>query len=401
MSLSILYHCFGVVKVEYLKTEFLQGQLIFRVRLRDKICSRCQSYRVTQKGKKYRMIQTVPVGLKLAFINLEVRRFHCADCGAIAQESYDQIAAPKKHYSKKLVQFVCSLSYRMTVNDIASYLNLHWNTVWEMLSSHLEKSVPTARELRKLRHIGIDEIAVRKGHHYLTLVIDHDSGRVVHIAEGRNAASIRSFLKRLRRLKAPVEVVTTDMWTPYITAILEILPSSHIVYDKYHIIANLNKCIDELRRKEYSLNSKLDRSIIKGTRFLLLKHPDKLNQSAREKLKKLFRVNKSLATCYQMKEMLYQLWRCQNIDDAKACLILWCKMAQETAIQPLIKFANLMLAHRTAVLNYFKYPFTNARVEGLNNKIKTLKRQAYGFRNMANFFLKIFSIHKSRYALIG
>jgi transposase len=191
------------------------------------------------------------------------------------------------------------------------------------------------------------------------------------------------------------------MWAPYITAIIEILPSSHIVYDKYHIIANLNKRIDELRRKEYSLNSKLDRSIIKGTRFLLLKHPDKLNESARDKLKKLFRVNKSLATCYQMKEMLYQLWCCQGSDDARTFLISWCKMAQETAIQPLIKFANLMLAHRTAVLNYFKYPFTNARVEGLNNKIKTLKRQAYGFRNMANFFLKIFSIHKSRYALIG
>jgi transposase len=113
-----------------------------------------------------------------------------------------------------------------------------------------------------LRHIGIDEIAVRKGHRYLTLVVDHDSGRVVHIAEGRSAHSIRPFLKRLRRLKAPVEVVTTDMWEPYISAIIEILPSSHIVYDKYHIIANLNKRIDALRRKEYSLNSKLDRSVI-------------------------------------------------------------------------------------------------------------------------------------------
>lgn len=401
MSASILYHAFGLVKVDYLKTEYVQGTIVFSIRLREKICARCQSRRVIQKGTKQRKIQTLPIGRKRVYFNLTVRRLQCRDCGAIAQESYESIAPAKVHYSKKLVRFVHELSPFMTISDIAKWLNLGWNTVWQMLTSYLKKQKPTARDLRKLRRIGIDEIAVRKGHRYLTLVVDHDSGRVVHIAKGRAAESLRSFLKRLRRLNAPIEAVTMDMWAPYMKAVMEILPKSRIVYDKYHIVANMNKCIDELRRKEYSLNSKVDRSVIKGTRFLLFKHADKLEADDKEKLKKLFRINKSLATCYEMKELLYEFWQCESWREAQSFLTTWCKMAQESAIQPLIKFANTLLAHRSAILNYFKYPLTNAILEGLNNKIKTLKRQAYGYRNMDNFFLKIYSIHRTRYALIG
>ena len=401
MSLSILYHCFGLVKIKYLKTEYQRGQLIFWVQLKEKQCSNCQSYRVIQKGKTYRMLRTVPIGKKLVFIKLELRRLHCRDCGTLAQESYQGIAEAKKHYTNKLVQFVCTLSSYMTVNDIAKYLQLNWNTVWQMLSTHLHKSVPTAQELRKLRRIGMDEIAVSKGHRYLTIVVDHDTGRVVHVSKGRDGHSIRNFLKRLRRLKVPIEVVTTDMWIPYISTIMELLPNCNIVYDKFHIIANFNRMIDKLRRKEYWLNSRMDRNIIKGTRFLLLKHPDRLNDSAKEQLDKLFRLNKPLAVCYQMKEMLYQLWNHNNQTDAEAFLMQWCKIAHQSAIQMLIKFANLLLAHRTAILNYFKYPLTNALLEGINNKIKTVKKQAYGFRNMNNFFLKIYNLHNSRYALIG
>jgi transposase len=401
MSVSILNNCFGLVKVSYLKTEYSQGKVIFWVRLRERRCANCQSFNVIQKGKLNRVLHTVPVGSKLVSINLEIRRFLCLDCGICAQESFNHIASPKKHYTKRLASFVCSLYSHMTVKDIAQYLHLHWNTVWEILSKDLKKSIPKGRELRKLRIIGIDEISIRKGHSYLTLVIDHDTGRVVHVAAGRNIQSIRSFLKRLRKLKAPVEVITTDMWIPYISAIMDILPKSHIVFDKFHIIALLNRSIDELRREEYWLYSKTERDIIKGTRFLLFKHAANLTEPAKEKLKRLLLVNKNLAVCYEMKEMLYQFWECSTKEEARSFLEQWSKMAYTSTIQPLIKFANQLLAFKTAVLNYFEYPYTNALIEGINNKMKVFKRQVYGFRNLKNFYLKIYSIHKSRYALIG
>jgi transposase len=105
--------------------------------------------------------------------------------------------------------------------------------------------------IRRLQWIGIDEISYGKNHRYLTLVVDHVTGRVVHVAQGRKEESLYRFFKRLRKLKAPIEVITGDMWRPYLSVIRTFYPDSHVVYDKYHIIANLNKSLDELRRKEY------------------------------------------------------------------------------------------------------------------------------------------------------
>lgn len=401
MSVSILYHCFGIRNINYVKTEFYHGKTIFWVQLKEKVCSRCQSSHVIQKGKKYRMLRTVPIGTRPVFVRLEIRRLHCYDCGTIAQESTDHIASEKKHYTKKLEQYIHTLSLRMTIQDMAELLKMHWNTIWSIIAVQMEKEVPRARDLRKLRWIGIDEISYKKRHNYLTVVVDHATGRVVHVAMGRGEHSIYAFFKRLRRLKAPLEVVTCDMWAPYLSVITRFFPGIHMVYDKFHIINNLNKNIDELRRREYQLNKKLDSSIIKGTRFLLLKRSSRLNKEAKEKLTKLFHINTTLATAYELKEMLYQLWECQDTQEAENFLSEWCQLVYQAAIGPLRKFANLLLAHRTAVLNYFIYFMTNARIEGINNKIKTLKKQAYGFRNVNNFFLKIYNIHKSRYALIG
>ena len=401
MSVSILYHCFGLSKIKYVKTEFHNGKTIFWIQLKERVCSRCQSIHVIQKGRKYRMLRTVPIGNRSVFLRLEIRRLHCYNCGCIAQESTEHIASIKKHYTKKLEHYIQSLSQRMTIQDIAELLKMHWNTIWAIISVQLEKCTPRARDLRKLQWIGIDEISYKRGHTYLTVVIDHITGRVVHVAKGRREQSIYAFFKRLRRLKAPLEVVTCDMWPPYLSVINKFFPHTHIVYDKFHIIDNLNKKIDELRRREYSLNKQIDPQIIKGTRFLLLKRSYKLCTEAKEKLDKLFQINKTLATAYELKEMLYQFWDCKDLQSAEVFLHSWCQMVQYTMIGPLIKFANSLITHITAILNYFKYSITNARTEGINNKIKTLKKQSYGFRNMKNFLLKIYAIHKSRYALIG
>lgn len=401
MSASILYHCFGVSKIKYVKTEFGKSRAIFSIQLKEKICSRCQSSQVIQKGKKYRMLKTVPIGNRAVFIRLEIRRLYCYDCGCTAQESIEHIASFKKHYTRKLEKYIHSLSSIMTIQDISNLLKMNWNTLWDIISRQLEKFVPRPRDLRKLQWIGIDEVSYKKGHQYLTVVVDHLTGRVVHVARGRGEQSIYAFFKRLKRLKAPLEVVTCDMWSPYLSVVNKFFPDIHIIYDKFHIVNNLNKAIDELRRKEFHLNKQMDPHIIKGTRFILLKRSYKLGSEAKEKLAKLFHINKTLATAYELKEMLFQLWECKDVPSAELFLHSWCQMVYKSLINPLIKNANSLLTHLKAVLNYFKYPMTNARTEGINNKIKTLKKQAYGFRNMNNFLLKIYSIHKSRYALIG
>src|SRR3989304_7000079 len=164
MSASILYHCFGLVKVNYIKTEFKRGEVIFWVELKDKECSHCHSSQVIQRGKKTRLFKTVPIGGKTVLINLNLRRLKCQNCNQLALESYHQIAEPKKHYTRKLAAYIITLSHCMTTKDIADLMHMHWNTISQIISGHLTRYIPSARDLRKLRWIGIDEISYGKNH---------------------------------------------------------------------------------------------------------------------------------------------------------------------------------------------------------------------------------------------
>jgi len=401
MSASILYHCFGLVKINYLKTEFIKGKVIFWIELKDKECAHCHSPRVIQRGRKIRQLKTVPIGGKPVLINLNLRRLKCQNCNYLALESYHQIAEARKHFTRKLAAFIITLSHCMTTKDIAGLMHMHWNTIWQIISGHLTKYIPSTRDLRKLKWIGIDEISYGKNHRYLTLVVDHVTGRIVHVARNRNEDSLYRFFKRLRKLKAPIEVITGDMWRPYLSVIRTFYPKSHIVYDKFHIIANLNRSLDELRRTEYHKQDNKTVKVIKGIRFLLLKRPEKLTAHAREKLDLLFTINHKLALGYELKEMLYQLWQNHSVDDAAIFLSRWCQMAVASAITPFKKFAKSLMRHKDAVLNYFRFKFTNARLEGINNKIKTLQKQTYGMRNPDHLFIRIYSLHLKKYALIG
>ena len=400
MSVSILYHGFGLRNVVLQKTEFIRGKIYFSIWLKQKICSHCQSHRTIQKGVKVRRLKTTPIGVKPVWLKLHLRRLLCAECGRIAQESYHPIADPKKQYTRHLARFVTSLKGLMTVEDIARLVGLHWNTVWEILSKQYRKQMPTAKQLRTLRRIGIDELAIAKGQSYMTIVVDHDSGQVVHAALGRKSDSVVGFLKRLRRLKAPIEVVTTDMWPAYISAIVENLPDSRIVFDKFHIIQNLNKAIDEVRRNEYRAMEKTSAKILKGSRYLLLKHPQRLSDNAREQLQQILAINTPLSICYTLKEQLHEFWNYTSAKEASRFLKRWCEMAFKSGLGPMQKFANTLLSHRSAITNYFDHPLTNGKVEGLINKIKVLKRQAYGYRNWNHFILRLFSIHQTRYSLL-
>jgi transposase len=148
-------------------------------------------------------------------------------------------------------------------------------------------------------------------------------------------------------------------------------------------------------------NNKQDRKVIKGLRFILLKRSDRLTATAKEKLNLLFSVNRKLALAYELKELLYELWNLKTAEEATLFLYKWCQMAISSGIASLKKYAKKLLAHQEAVINYFRFSMTNARLEEINNKIKTVQKQTYGLRNLDHLFLKIYSILLKKYALIG
>jgi transposase len=207
----------------------------------------------------------------------------------------------------------------------------------------------------------------------------------------------RPKLGRLRQL-------AIDMSPAYIEAVQTNLPGTAIVFDHFHVIKLYNEKLSDLRRElQREVTEVQHKRTLKGTRWLLLKNPENLDErrNERQRLDEALRINKPLATAYYMKEDLRQLWTQADKAAATAFLDDWIARAQTSGIRMLQDFAKTLAGHRSGLLAYYDHRITTAALEGTNTKIRVLQRQAFGFRDMAFFKLKIMALHKSRIALVG
>jgi transposase len=258
--------------------------------------------------------------------------------------------------------------------------------------------------LKNLSHIAIDEISVRKGHKYLTIVLNLTTGVVVFVGDGKGADALSPFWERLQRRKNKIKAVAIDMSPAYISAVMDNLPNAAIVFDHFHVVKLYNEKMDDLRRQVYkNTTDALEKKAIKGTRWILLKNPENLDADKNEpqRLQEALQINQALAIAYYLKDALREFWYQPNKGAATRCLQDWVNQANQSKIPILMKFARTLLAHRSGILAYYDFPITSGPLEGLNNKIKTMKRQAYGFRDMEFFKLKIMALHQTKYALVG
>ena len=291
----------------------------------------------------------------------------------------------------------------MTIQDVARHLAVSWGLVKEIQSRDLSRRFGRIK-LKHLRQIAIDEISVGQGHRYLTVVLDLESGRVVHVGQGKGVDALKSFWKRLRASHARVRAVAMDMSLAYVAAVRENLSQATIVFDRFHIVKLYNEKLSDLRRELYREASDLmHKKVLKGTRWLLLKNPENLNDQRKEKqrLAEALRLNEPLATAYYLKEDLRQFWEQPDKATARRVLADWIARADASGIRMLKTMAKTLAAYRSGILAWYDYPISTGPLEGTNNKIQTMKRQAYGFRDMEFFKLKIFAIHETKYALVG
>lgn len=332
----------------------------------------------------------------------KIPRVECHACQVTRQVAVP-FADPQKRYTHAFERYALELSARMTILDVARHLNVSWDTIKEIQKEHLQRhfSKPT---LRKLRQIAIDEIAVGKGHRYLTVVLDLVSGAVVFVGEGKGADALEPFWKRLRSSRAKIKAVATDMSVAYILAVREHLPRAVHVFDHFHVIKLFNEKLSDFRRELYrEATERMHKDVLKGTRWLLLKNPENLDptRNERERLEEALRMNQPLATVYYLKEDLRQIWEQDNKATAARVLQDWIRRAEASGIKVLQKFAGTLAMYRTGILAYYDYPISTGPLEGTNNKIKTMQRQAYGFRDREFFKLKIYALHRTKYALVG
>ena len=294
----------------------------------------------------------------------------------------------------------------MTIRDVAKHFGVSWDMIKEIQKRYLSRRYAKPK-LKHLRHIAIDEISIAKGHRYLTVVMDLESGVVVFVGDGKGAKALKPFWKRLWGSKAKIKAVAMDMSPAYQEAVSTHLPKAKIVFDRFHVMKLFNEKLSDLRRALYrEATEVLHKKVLKGTRWLLLKARENLDKKRNEKqkLKEALALNKSLAVAYYMKEDLRQFWELPGKSFATLFLDGWIKRAEASGIKMLQGMATTLEAHRSGLLAYYDAMITSGPMEGTNNKIKkikAMKRQAYGFRDKEFFKLKILAIHETKYELVG
>lgn len=403
MSTSLLYHGFGLRGYRYVRQTYQEGKVIFHIEQpRERLrCSACGSANVWAQGSVERTFRTVPIGSKPVAIVFKVARVRCFDCDKMRQVKIS-FARPQKHYTRIFERYALELSQRMTIKDVARHLQVSWDTIKEIQAKSLQQRFGKPK-LHKLQQIAIDEIAIGKGHRYVTVVLNLLSGAVVFVGDGKSVEALEPFWRRLKRSRAKVKAVATDMSKAYIRAVRDNLSSAVHVFDHFHIVKLVNEKLTALRRQLYYELSGSDRKVLKGTRWLLLKNPENLDadRDEQQRLQEALELNEPLAKAYYLKEDLRQIWSQPNKRTARRVLRDWLKRARASGVRIMIRLADTIEEYQEGILAYYTYPISTGPLEGTNNKIQTMKRQAYGFRDIAFFKLKILGIHETKRVLVG
>ena len=280
----------------------------------------------------------------------------------------------------------------MTIKDVSKRFSLAWHTVKNLHKGYLKRLMEPV-DMSGVTQLIIDEFAIQKGHRYATVVVDALRKHVLWVGRGRSRASIRPFFELLGEYRGNIEAVALDMSSAYINEIADQCPQAKVVFDHFHVIARYgHEVIDRVRvdaANRYR-HDPVQRKLIKGSRWLLLRNPESIaREKDRHHLEDLLEINKELALVYIMKAQLNHLWHHSDPIAARAWWYQWYRMALESGIKPLIRFARNLSVHIEGLVAYARCRLTTGILEGMNNRIKVIKRVAYGFRDDEYFFLRI------------
>ena len=295
-------------------------------------------------------------------------------------------------FTRRFCRMISGLCRHMSIQAVSRHLGLRWETVKNIDRAYLEESLPALdpTQLTGLKFLGVDEVARAKGHDYMTVIYDMKEGHLIGVETGRTADVFSGFLKRLpAETTEKIEAVAMDMGPSYQKSVRECLPNADIVFDRFHVMKNYSKALSNQRRIEFRKANKAGKELLTGTHYLVLKNADKLDESQTQKLQRLLDENANLNTLYILKEQLQALWESETVELMLERLEAWCRIADQSAMLYLKKFAKSLRSHCVGICNYAKYKLTSARIEAGNISIGMIRKRARGIRDTEYFKLKI------------
>jgi len=362
--------------------------LTLRVRMRARkngspVCSRCGERRPGYDRLPERSWEFVPLWQIVVLLVYAPRRVDCPTCGVVVERvPWGEGKCQQTHEYR---WFLARWAKRLSWKETASVFRTSWDTVYRSVRHAVMWGI-AHRELDGIEAIGIDEVQYQRGHHYLTLVYQIQEGvkRLLWVAPERTEESLRFFLTSLREeTRAGIRYVCTDMWKPYMNVITETLSQSIHILDRFHIMSNMNKAIDEVRRSEAKrMEHDGYEPLLKNSRWCLLKRAENLTVKQAVKLKELLRYNLQSVRAHLQREDFQRFWDYKQPRAAGRFLDEWCRRAMLSKIEPMKKVARSLREHRSLLLNWFRAKGTvsSGTVEGFNNKVKLTMRKSYGFR---------------------
>ena len=354
-----------------------------RLRRRRRVCSSCGQLGGQIHGRRVKRWRHLDLGRTRCLIECELRRLWCRDCGV----RFEAVpwARSGSRYTRDFEDVAAWLAQQMAKAPIAGLLRIAWDSVGRIVQRVVAERLDEER-LQGLLAIGVDEISYRRHHRYLTSVVDHRSGAIVWCAPGRNSETLRGFFDLLGERKSSIKAVSIDMSGGYEKAIREATPQAEVAFDPFHVVRLAQRAVDQVRRDEWNAHERSHTpkgKWIKGTRWSLLKAPEKQSAEQLALLAEVQQANRSLYRAFLLKEELRLLYQLPRPSLAGEHLDAWLVWASRSKLEPFVKLARTMRLHRNGSLAAIRLGLTNGRLEGLNSRIRLISHRSFGFHSAA------------------
>jgi transposase len=342
---------------------------------------------VHSHGRKF--VRDLPFGGHEMMLQIEYRKIWCDACGGVRVEQLEFVDVSQRVTNRLAAYAVQLCQAGLSVEAVARHLDLDPKTVKALDKAALQAEFgQTCYD--GLQRLAIDEIAVRKGHNYMTVVLDYDTGRVVWMGKGRQIETLDEFFKNMpEHVRNGIRAVALDMWDPFINAVKRWCPDADIVFDLFHVVKAFNKVIDDIRNEEFRKSDREGRELLKGSKYLLIRRNENLRRDQRAWLKEILDTNEVLNAIYWLKDLLKHIWDYVRPAWASSAIDAWQAVAEAVEHPSLLRFARMLEKYKYGILNHCKHPIHTSKLEGVNNKIKVIKRIAYGFHDLEYFALKV------------
>ena len=367
-----------------------EGDIHVRLRLDERCVPKCPECgeKMGVNRIEENVARDVPCMGKQSWVHYPALQGRCSSCKKYHTVRPAEIDESRRA-TKRLMVMVHTLCIHMPLTAVAAFCRISPATAYRWDRAVLEQILPEP-DLDNLRVLLIDEKSVRKKHNYVTLVMNGDTGELLYMAEGKKKKSLEGFFKMLSdEQKESIEAVCIDRAGSYQEVIKTQLPKAQIVFDKFHLMMNLNGVVDEVRREEWRKASEENKAFIKGQRYNLLRHEENLPLWCQESFKALRASNENLDITYMLKEAFGLVWCYQQTKRARDYLESWVQWVEQTSINPLLKFARGVTRDIESIVSFCKHRITNGRLEGFNNLVARVIHKACGIRNLQYLFLRL------------